>query len=299
MGAGMPAGPDFVCVGAQKAGTQWLYDQLAWHPAFWMPPVKEFHYLDGGSFARHRRSAKSLRRRAALGLPLVNAVREKQSYRALAARDLAFLERYAALLAEETVDLDGYARLFEEKAGQMSGDITPGYSRLAENDVARFAQRFPAARVLYIARDPIERLWSHLLMTARRNKSIARITLERTLKFARRPMVRLRSTNTEVVRRWRAQVGAERFGLFVFDDIRDNPVAARRAILSFLGADPDVPSGRLPPDFNRKSGERKLAMPDDIRAALVAEFATELRDSAAEFGGAAAAWADRYGLAPG
>jgi hypothetical protein len=295
----MQAGPDFICVGAQKAGTQWLYDQLSWHPAFWMPPVKEFHYLDRGSFDRHRRAARSLRRRAAVGLPLLNAVREKRSYRPLAGRDLDFLDRYAALLAEDKVDLDGYARLFEGKGGDIAGDITPGYSRLDADDVARFATRFPAARVLYIARDPIERLWSHLMMTARRNKSLERITRERTLKFARRPVVRLRCTNTEVVRRWRSEVGADRFGLFLFDDIRDDPVAARRAILAFLGADPALPSGRLAPDFNRKSRERKLAMPDDVRAALVAEFADELQASAETFGGAATRWLDRYGLAAG
>ena len=292
----MPAGPDFICVGAQKAGTQWLYDQLAWHPAFWMPPVKEFHYLDGGSFARHRRAAKSLRRRAGLGLPLVNAVRAKRSYRALAARDLEFLDRYVALLTDERIDLEGYAGLFAPKARDLAGDITPGYSRLDGDAIAGFARRFPETRVIYIARDPIERLWSHILMTARRNKSIERITLERTMKFARRPMVRLRCTNTEVVRRWRAEVAEDRFGLFVFDDIRDEPVAARRAILAFLRADPEAPSGALPADFNRKSGERKVAMPDDIRAALVAEFADELRASAAEFGGAAHGWLGRYGL---
>ncbi len=30
--------PDFLCVGAQKAGTSWLYQQLERHPDFWMPP---------------------------------------------------------------------------------------------------------------------------------------------------------------------------------------------------------------------------------------------------------------------
>lgn len=295
----MPAGPDFICVGAQKAGTQWLYDQLSWHPAFWMPPVKELHYLDHGSFDRHRRSAKSLRRRATVGLAIVNAVREKRSYRPLVRRDLDFLDSYAALLASERIDLDGYAALFAPKGGDIAGDITPGYSRLDEGEAARFAAHFPATRVIYIARDPIERLWSHLMMTARRNKSLERITLERTVKFARRPMVRLRCTNTEVVRRWRDQVGSERFGLFLFDDIRDDPRAARAAIIGFLGADPALPSGPLPPDFNRKSRERKLAMPDDVRAALVAEFAGELQESAEIFGGAATRWLERYGLTAG
>jgi len=37
--------PDFLCVGAHKAGSTWLYQQLDSHPDFWMPPVKELHYL--------------------------------------------------------------------------------------------------------------------------------------------------------------------------------------------------------------------------------------------------------------
>ena len=40
------ARPDFLCVGAQKGGTTWLYQQLDSHPDFWMPPVKELHYFD-------------------------------------------------------------------------------------------------------------------------------------------------------------------------------------------------------------------------------------------------------------
>ncbi len=38
--------PDFLCVGAQKGGTSWLYQQLASHPDFWMPPIKEVRYFD-------------------------------------------------------------------------------------------------------------------------------------------------------------------------------------------------------------------------------------------------------------
>ena len=42
------SGPDFLCVGAQKGGTRWLYDQLQLHPDFWMPPVKELTISTAG-----------------------------------------------------------------------------------------------------------------------------------------------------------------------------------------------------------------------------------------------------------
>ena len=39
-------GPDFLVVGAQRAGTTWLHRVLRQHPSLWLPPVKELHYFD-------------------------------------------------------------------------------------------------------------------------------------------------------------------------------------------------------------------------------------------------------------
>ena len=39
-------GPTFICIGAQKAGTTWLYENLSRHPDVVMPPMKEIHYFD-------------------------------------------------------------------------------------------------------------------------------------------------------------------------------------------------------------------------------------------------------------
>ena len=42
-----PAGlPAFMCIGAQKAGTTWLYEQLKQHPGVCMAEPKEVHYFD-------------------------------------------------------------------------------------------------------------------------------------------------------------------------------------------------------------------------------------------------------------
>ena len=38
--------PDFICLGMQRSGTKWLYDQLNSHSHFWMPPIKELHFFD-------------------------------------------------------------------------------------------------------------------------------------------------------------------------------------------------------------------------------------------------------------
>lgn len=36
--------PDFLGIGAQKAGTTWIHAQLARHPGVWLPPEKELHF---------------------------------------------------------------------------------------------------------------------------------------------------------------------------------------------------------------------------------------------------------------
>jgi hypothetical protein len=38
--------PDFLIIGAQKAGTTWLHRNIQTHPQIWMPKEKELHYFD-------------------------------------------------------------------------------------------------------------------------------------------------------------------------------------------------------------------------------------------------------------
>ena len=75
--------PDFIGIGAQKAGTTWLHHNLQAHPGIWMPKEKELHYFDekikqeGGPLRRlrgdrpldkrWRRQAKSRLRRVPKG----------------------------------------------------------------------------------------------------------------------------------------------------------------------------------------------------------------------------------------
>src|SRR3954453_13745340 len=100
-------GPDFLCIGAHKAGSTWLYQQLDSHPDFWMPPVKELHYFDELS-----------------RIPSVASARARDE------RDRRFLESIKCLSERSHIDLEGYASLFETKGFLLSGDITPAYSML-------------------------------------------------------------------------------------------------------------------------------------------------------------------------
>src|ERR1700756_3579440 len=129
------AGPDFLCIGAHKAGTTWLYQQLDSHPDFWMPPFKELHYFDQ-----------------------LASVQPASSPPCRNERDLRFLESIKSLSAKPYMDLEHYARLFEPKGSLLSGDISPNYSTLSNEVIRRVVGYFPNLKVIFLARDPVERV---------------------------------------------------------------------------------------------------------------------------------------------
>lgn len=282
MRAGAGSGPDFLCVGMQKGGTQWLYDQLRSHPDFWMPPIKELHYFDRGP--RERRNLRRSRR-------FLSKVRN-WNY-----RDLAFF-RAAAWISWRDIDLDEYARLFDLKGRRLSGDITPGYSTLDESTIEAIVKHFPGLKVVLFIRDPVDRFWSAFSMGVRGNK--LKLTTaddwDQIREIVSRPDMRARSYPSEIAARWRRFVPSERFAVYFFDDLAADPAGLRDRIIRFLGADPGEQSVGRAPSFNRKALDIKQPMSETIRARLAEHFAGELRACADAFGGPARKWPARYGL---
>ncbi|HZR06836.1 MAG TPA: sulfotransferase [Candidatus Udaeobacter sp.] len=269
------AGPDFLCIGAHKAGSTWLYQQLDSHPDFWMPPVKELHYFD--QLSRVQRAARP---------------------RCRDERDLRFLEKLKSLSAEPRIDLENYGRLFESKASLLSGDISPNYSTLSNEIIRQIVEYFPNLKVIFLARDPVERVWSHLSMEVRYRQiepfDVTDIdAVNRNL--LRRGML-LRSYPSAVVARWKHYVPAKQFRVYFFDDLQSNPAELRQSILRFLGADPDKPGSRLAADHNSWTRMEKLPLTNKVRSHLATFFKKELKNCAARLGGPARDWPARYGF---
>lgn len=269
------AGPDFLCVGVHKGGTTWLYQQVDSHPDFWMPPFKELHYFD--QLSRVQRSS----------FP-----------RCRDERDRRFLETINSLSAKPYLDLEHYARLFEPKGPLLSGDISPNYSTLTKEVIRRVVRYFPNLKVLFLARDPVERLWSHLSMEVHYHQiepfDVTDINqINRNL--LRRGLL-LRSYPSTIAARWKRHVHPDRFRIFFFDDLQRNPTELRRRILDFLGADPDKADTEVPADYNSWDRAGKLPLSDKVRSHLAHFFKKELKRCAARLGGAARNWPARYGF---
>ena len=269
------AQPDFLCVGAHKSGTTWLYQQLDSHPDFWMPPVKELHYFD--QLSRVQRTSSSRRRDE---------------------RDLRFLENIRILSAEQHMDLERYAQLFEPKASLLSGDISPNYSTLGNEVIRRVVGYFPNLKVIFLARDPVERVWSHLSMEVRYRQiePFDATDIDQVNRNLLRRGMLLRSYPSAIVARWKRNVHPDRFRVYFFDDLKRNPTELRFSILRFLGADPDKPSRWVTRDYNSWAGMEKLLLTDKVRSHLAQFFKKELKTCAARLGGPARDWPARYGF---
>jgi hypothetical protein len=146
--------PHFLVIGGQKCGTSWLQDNLAQHPQIWLPPIKEVHYFDHGNIAFHERlfsTSKRMRKARAY------AYTQLRAWAAGRTHDLNWAIRYWLGPRDDV----WYCSLFPHKTARISGEICPGYARLTRPAVERVKRLLPAAKIIYLLRNPIERSWSY------------------------------------------------------------------------------------------------------------------------------------------
>ena len=161
------------CLGAQKAGTTWLYDYLLSHPQVHVPLVKEMHYFNvlwdpkQAGFARQR--VDSLE--AYYAEEALNAAEsgEARQIRAALPGDVDSIESLQALVdmhASDEPDHAAYRRFMLKEAGdaKVVADITPDYCTLGPRAISDMQASFPNSKFLFILRDPVERTWSNIKM---------------------------------------------------------------------------------------------------------------------------------------
>jgi hypothetical protein len=159
---GRSRGPDFLGIGAQKAGTTWLHANLRNHPDLWLPPIKELHYFDEihdvsvRAWSRPQRQRKS---REILNWYIESVPASEW--------DLRFIATVSEIAVGE-LDDEWYRKIFRLAAlTQICGEVCPDYLLLPDAGIAHLCRVAPDARVIVCLRDPIERNWSHARMMAK------------------------------------------------------------------------------------------------------------------------------------
>jgi len=161
-------------MGATKAGTSWLYRYLHDHPDCAMPAVKEAHYWDTFDAddlekqlvfyrvrLREMRDAKVDAADAGRGWQVENLDRRINEMKTLV----------DTLEGDRTDDAAYFDWLLTGRSdARLVGDLTPNYATLSDDAIARMRDAQPASKFIFLIRDPLDRLWSHIRMQARRQR---------------------------------------------------------------------------------------------------------------------------------
>lgn len=235
----------FLCVGAAKAGTSWLHGQLAAHPECHFRTIKELHYFDGLDEGTMSRNLQRIRARQVALLERteggLNATAEQAARIADGGDWLDVLER-----GQE--DIGAYLDYLRKGAasGQVVGETTPAYALLSADRLGRMSRMAPDVRILYLLRDPVERLWSHVRMIAGRRDVDGVVSarrcdgiLARTISGDETQIVR-RSDYEGALKRLLAAVPGGKLMIGVFEDVVQGNGFAR--VCDFLGIGQAEPS---------------------------------------------------------
>lgn len=221
-----PTGPDFLCIGAQKAGTSWLYRMLRANPAVFVPPFKEIHFFDHIHIPKHR---TWVRKRYAQHLKRLGKNEDLVEYVAR----LSDLRRRDDAWYRAVFDLPG-------ATGKLKGDVTPAYSVLPSKGIDHVRAINPDMRMIFLIRDPVSRAMSYLRMIAgQRNWS--QITMD-TLDDVDLDNPLSRSSYRANILRWEQVFPAENFLYLPFGLLKTDPKALMSRVEAFL----DIPTAEYP-----------------------------------------------------
>ncbi|MCX2975099.1 hypothetical protein EYC87_16040 [Halieaceae bacterium IMCC8485] len=144
--------PSFLCIGAQKAATSWLFSRLSQHPEVWMPPIKELHYFDhlyvpevnNWSHFHLKANARTLIKAHVTAAVYVN---------------LAYVQYLTSISLNDVFTEQWYKRAFAYHTGKDKclGDITPEYCSIPPEGLQYVKSLLGDIKIIYLIRDPRSR----------------------------------------------------------------------------------------------------------------------------------------------
>lgn len=247
--------PDFFVIGAEKCGTTWLWDMFRDHPEVGVPRPKELRYFSNLHIGTGLNNFQELRRLlnrpfdrhlpADMIEPLVNELRIS------AGTDAAYLRIFGAL------------------DGKVVGDVSPQYCMLPDEGLAHLKMVAPAAKIILLLRDPVERLISAAKMKASEKFENLDDDIIREKAFI--PFQINMSRYSLMIDRFEREFSDSVFIGFM-DDIRERPLELLADVCNFLGV---THRQEYYPNISKRSNEGKSYRVND---ALVAEVYSVLLD---------------------
>lgn len=225
--------PDFIGIGAQKAGTTWLYDMLAQNPSIWLPPLKEVHFFDylDAPAARRQKRATHIEK-------VADRLERGKLDKGSEGDGAAKAAHLRSLLGDHLLTQDWYSSIFDypDAKGRVTGEITPAYLELDETGMATLAGMLPKTKFVLIIREPAARTMSQLKMAVARSKADPSEGDKDWAFFLKKIKTNSRGNYQTAIPLWQRSVGDDRLLIRPFGMVRHQPAALIREIEAFIGA---------------------------------------------------------------
>lgn len=167
------APPKFlICIGAQRSATTWLSEQLRRHPDFSLPPRKEIRYFD--AIYTHNFETVRAQRLREVRSRLNKILVDKIELTPGRARDVRWHANYAIVAREQYNDQWYWSLFASVNHKKITGDFSPDYSLLPEAGIRHMKACAPHARLFFVLRNPIDRIWSGAVYALRHEVAAGR-----------------------------------------------------------------------------------------------------------------------------
>lgn len=260
----MPA-PSFLCIGAQKAATSWLYKNLLEHPDVWMPPLKELHYFDYLYIPENRPDIEYARRKAIKRV--IRQHRTKQEN-----IDIKYLQYLRDLGLVNAYSEEWYQIAFDwhRANNKVTGEITPSYCTIPREGIEYVYQTLGLIKLIYIIRNPVDRAIAQIRMRAqRRLRKTSKPTVRQWFKLADETPFKNRGDYKSYIPNWVDVFGVDQILFIPFKQIRDEPRRVADLVEEHLGISnyKGYSTLKKPVHVSRKS-----PFPEDLKSKLRSEL---------------------------
>ncbi len=266
--------PDFLIIGAPKAGTGWYFDNLKRHPQVWMPPYKSVQYFSGWAALTRRKRFKGLKRRI-----LGSLRREGIGWN---------LRHFCG-----RIDDNWYKAVFAPGRGLLTGEASPSYCALDAPAVAKIRALMPNVKIIYSLRNPVERSWSNAMLYFVRNQGRAydSLTDDELVAFFEQSGDAVWNNYIETHALWSRHFSPEQILITYFEQIAAEPETLLHTLCGFLGLEPDLRHFKVSARRNLFKGPvAPRAMSPAVTRYLADKYLPLTRMLHDRFGGYATEW---------
>ncbi len=286
---------NFIGIGAQKAGTSWLFTNLLKLPDFSLLYIKELHYFDRST-----------------GYPSPNDLAKTRlvdrvfNYKWTAK---AFIKITHLLIKGKfnearwyykwyfsTYNDEWYLSLFTSKPF-ISGEISPSYAILKIEDIRRMHKLAPNAKLIMLLRNPIERAWSHYRYLNGTSESFRKknTAISDIIHFMDSDRQELRSDYMTTIHNYCQVYDKDQIMIGFYDAILENPSKLLHQVVDFIGGNPNNINhdGEL---LKKVNVSQKAECPPEVLIHLKEKYKPQIESLAKQYGGYFSKWySDYYG----